>query len=530
MAGKSSDIEREIFDAQIRLLYEHVPIVLTTNVTNAGVIALVLATYMGERRWWFFFGAIAALTAVRAISWRGYLKGWPRPLSSHIWSTLATAGSALSGLIWGVSAGLLPPDDIIEQTFLAFVVGGMCAGGLVSLAYHLPAFVAYVLPATLPLTIRFLLNGGAVYVAMAAMVILFAVALTIAAHNFGRYFVKGVRLQVELRHRGEELTTANERLRAEVSEHRATESQLHQAQKMEAVGQLTGGIAHDFNNLLTVVIGNLELAQRRIAGDARLSAMLQSAQTAAQRGATLTQRLLAFARRQHLEPKAVDVPTVVKEVAKLLQPTIGPAIQLVIEAEANIWPARADPSQLELAILNLALNARDAMPKGGTLRIRSEVCRPDLRGPPELTPGDYVVVSVSDTGSGMDEETLARAFEPFFTTKEVGHGSGLGLSMVQGFAAQSKARQTKARRSSCGCPAQSSRSQCGMPPSPPIASRACPQGSWCAMTKKACGNLSELPYATAVIRSGRLMIRPRRCKFSKSNRSIFSWWITRCQR
>src|SRR5215831_16865717 len=423
MTAKHSDIEDEIFDAQIRLLYEHAPVVLTTNVVNAGVIALVLAMYIGENQWWFFFGVIGALTAVRALLWHGYRSGWPRPPSSQIWATAATASSALSGLIWGISAGLLPPDNIIEQTFLAFVVGGMCAGALVSLAYHLPAFVAYVLPATLPLAIRFLLNGSAIYVAMATMVILFAGALTIAAYNFGRYFAKGVRLQVELIHRSNELVSAHERLRSEVSERRATESRLHQAQRMEAMGQLTGGIAHDFNNLLTIVIGNLELAQRGIAGDTRLSSRLHAAQAAAQRGATLTQRLLAFARRQHLKPKAVDVPTVVNEVAKLLQQTLGPAIQLVIEAEPNLWPARADPSQLELAILNLALNARDAMAEGGTLQIRSEMHRAELGGAPELECGDYVVVSVSDTGSGMDAQTLARAFEPFFTTKEVGRGS-----------------------------------------------------------------------------------------------------------
>ncbi|HKW54601.1 MAG TPA: ATP-binding protein [Stellaceae bacterium] len=437
MTVTRSEIESEIFDAQLHLLYEQVPIVLITNVVNAGLIALVLAAYVGETRWWLFFALIGALTAARVILWRRYRAAAPRAASSRGWARLATAGSALSGLIWGIAAGLFLPDDIVEQTFLAFVIGGMCAGALVSLSYHLPAFIAYVWPATLPLALRFLLDGSAIYVAMAAMVVLFSAALTVAAYNFRRSFVRGVGLQLELRQRSNELIAANERLHSEMAEHRHTEGRLHQAQKMETMGQLTGGIAHDFNNLLTSVIGNLELAQLRVGGDAQLATLLESAQMAAQRGATLTQRLLAFARRQHLEPRPVDVPLVVNGVEKLLQQTIGPAIRLVIEADPRLWPARIDPNQLELAILNLAVNARDAMPEGGTLSIRSEGRRSAPDGLLELAPGDYVVVSVSDTGTGMDAQTLARAFEPFFTTKEVGRGSGLGLPMVQGFAAQS---------------------------------------------------------------------------------------------
>ena len=437
MTRSRSEIEGEVLAAQIGVLYQQVPVVLTVNVVNAGLIALVLAAYAGEAGWWRFFGLVGVLTAARLVVWRRYRAASRRAGASPIWATLATVGSALSGLTWGVGTGLLPADSIVEQTFLAFVVGGMCAGGLVSLSYHLPAFIAYVWPATLPLAARFLLNGEAIDAAMAAMIVLFAAALTVAGYNFNRSFAKGIRLRLELRQRGDELGIANARLASEVSEHRATENRLHQAQKMEAMGQLTGGIAHDFNNLLTAVIGHIELAQGRVGGDARAMALLDGALLAAQRGATLTQRLLAFARRQHLEPRSVDVPLVVKGVEKLLAQTIGPAIRLVIEAEDGLWPARIDPHQLELAVLNLALNGRDAMPEGGTLRIASAGRRAERGGLPELAPGDYVVVSVSDSGTGMDPETLARAFEPFFTTKEVGRGSGLGLPMVQGFAAQS---------------------------------------------------------------------------------------------
>jgi CheY-like chemotaxis protein len=213
---------------------------------------------------------------------------------------------------------------------------------------------------------------------------------------------------------------------------------LHQAQKMEALGQLTGGIAHDFNNLLTAVIGNLELAQKRSGSDPHTAGLLEAALSAAERGATLIKDLLTFARRQPLHPKAVDVSAVVDDAEKILKQTIGPDIRLLISAEPSLRPAWVDPNQLALAILNLALNARDAMPSGGRLQIACENRRAETGNlPSDLATGDYVVVTVSDTGSGMSETTLARVFEPFFTTKEAGRGSGLGLSMVQGFAAQS---------------------------------------------------------------------------------------------
>jgi signal transduction histidine kinase len=234
-----------------------------------------------------------------------------------------------------------------------------------------------------------------------------------------------------------ELGAANLRLQAEIAEREATEVALRQAQKLEAVGQLTGGISHDFNNLLTVVIGNLLLAIERAGDTPAILPLLQSARQAAERGVALIERLLAFARKQRLDPRSVDVNRLIAGIEDLLQRTLGDRVRLVITAEAGLAPARVDANQLELAILNLTINARDAMPDGGNLRICLQNRLANYGRLSDLPLGKYVVVSISDTGTGMDEATLTQAFEPFFTTKEIGSGSGLGLPMVQGFAAQS---------------------------------------------------------------------------------------------
>jgi PAS domain S-box-containing protein len=224
---------------------------------------------------------------------------------------------------------------------------------------------------------------------------------------------------------------------------RRTEEQLRQAQKMEAVGQLTGGIAHDFNNLLTGVIGSLDLMQKRIAqgrlADVERYATL--AATSANRAAALTHRLLAFARRQPLDPKPVNLNQLVLSIEELLRRTIGEAIELKIEAESGAWPSFCDPHQLESALLNLVINSRDAMPNGGMLIIETANCELDnfyAAEQRDVTPGQYVCLSVSDTGVGMSSTIRDRAFEPFFTTKPMGQGTGLGLSMVYGFARQSE--------------------------------------------------------------------------------------------
>jgi signal transduction histidine kinase/ActR/RegA family two-component response regulator len=253
--------------------------------------------------------------------------------------------------------------------------------------------------------------------------------------------VRGRRRQYEARARLEELhqlaTDLEQRVEERTAQHAEAVAQLHEAQKLETIGQLTGGVAHDFNNLLTPITGALDLLQRKYAADdPRSGRLIANALLAADRAKTLVQRLLGFARRQTLETQPVDLGELLTGMRDLIASSIGPTIELNVRPAANLPPALADPNQIELAILNLCVNARDAMPNGGPLTIVVDETAVGPHSQLRLRPGLYVHLSVIDAGCGMDAETLARAVEPFYSTKETGRGTGLGLSMVHGLAAQ----------------------------------------------------------------------------------------------
>jgi signal transduction histidine kinase len=234
-----------------------------------------------------------------------------------------------------------------------------------------------------------------------------------------------------------DLERANSQLREEIAGRERAQAALLQAQKIEALGQLVGGVAHDFNNLLMAVIGNLDLLSKKLGEDARLHRLLDGAMEGARRGATLTQRLLAFARKQELKGQATDVRSLVENMIGLIDRSVGPMVRIELHADDKMPAVDVDPNQLEMALLNLAVNARDAMIMGGVLTIGLSEQIVDDDDQLGIQPGRYVVLSVRDTGEGMDAETLANAVEPFFSTKGVGKGTGLGLSMVFGLAQQS---------------------------------------------------------------------------------------------
>lgn len=270
-------------------------------------------------------------------------------------------------------------------------------------------------------------------------------ALTLAVLVQARGAIQAERARAELRDVNASLEDRVEartgELRQEMARREAAEDQVRQMQKMEAIGQLSGGIAHDFNNMLAIVIGSLDMARRRLAGgeDPRVLRYLDNAAEGARRAAVLTGRLLAFARRQQLSPEPLDPNQLVRGMTELLRRALGERVEIRTTLADDIWPVHADAAELENALLNLAVNARDAMPEGGRLTIETTNLSTSEAeaGPRDLPPGDYVTIRVADTGVGMSPEVMARAFEPFFTTKEVGKGTGLGLSQVYGFVRQS---------------------------------------------------------------------------------------------
>jgi signal transduction histidine kinase len=431
----------EVRAAQVASLYGHVPLAVFVSVLNAVLLAVALVpdAAVPQPPALAWLAAMLAVAALRLGLWLAWRRDPAAFLHASRWAVIGTATSALAGLLWGGGATLLWPASEAAQLFWVFVLGGMCAGAVALHHAHLSTAVAFLLPAGLPVALLYALEGSLRGAIAAAMILVFLAALIAVARHSSAQFRNLTLLKREVERQARDLEAARARLGQEIEDHRATAATLHQAQKMESLGQLTGGIAHDFNNLLMAVLGSLALLRKRLPpDDARAARLLENAVQGADRGAALTQRLLAFSRRQALRPETVALPTLVEGMAQLLQRSIGPAHRLVIDVPATLPPIHVDPGQLELAVLNLVLNARDAMPGGGEITIAGREEGTGL--PTGLKPGAHVVLSVADGGEGMDEATLARATEPFFTTKGIGKGTGLGLSMADGLAAQSGGR------------------------------------------------------------------------------------------
>ena len=447
--------EADIRAERVRAMFQQTPVTMIVTVINASLITAVLVRVEHDGRAYAWLAVVFLLATLRLWLWWAYRGAAPQPGQSRKWGMLGASGALGSGLVWGGGAVLLFPQFETYQLLWAFVIGGMCAGAAAFYSAHLPTALAYILPASLPLAVRFASEATERSLAAAAMIAVFVAALTVTSLRSSRRFGAMLRLQLDLAQRTSQLDAINARLRTEMAEHRATEAALRHAQKMEAIGQLTGGIAHDFNNLLTAVLGSLDLLAKHLPTDDHKAArLLDTALKGAERGSALTKRLLAFGRRQALEPEIVDLRGLIHGMAGLLRSSLGAGVRIETRFPLVLSPAHVDANQLELALLNLAINGRDAMPGGGDLTIaaREELVEPgDAAG---LPMGAYVVLSLTDTGEGMDEATLTRAMEPFFTTKNVGKGTGLGLSMVHGLAAQSGGRLVLQSRRGTGTTAE----------------------------------------------------------------------------
>ena len=414
---------------------------------TATIVAVVLWPTADRRLLIAWVTTMTVVVMVRAAVRYRYLRAQPFADETSTWARRLVWGALVTGLLWGLGGALFyDPGAFVPQLLLAFAIGGMVAGASGTFALHLAAFLAFAASAILPVAARMLAEGDVPHIAMGGLAIIYGMAMWLITAHSNRALVESFHLRFENHELLTRLSAAqislaetNQTLEQRVAERGAAlerqSEALRDAQRMESVGLLAGGVAHDFNNLLTVVLGGVELllADTRNPHD---RARLVEIKSAANRGATLVSQLLAFSRRQVMVRHVLDFNTIVNEVRPLLAHLIGEHIHLVVSLARTALHVEADPTQLQQTIINLATNARDAMPDGGTLTITTEL----VDGVPDGTtfPADrYVTLSVRDTGIGMDEATKRLAFDPFFTTKDLGKGTGLGLASVYGSVEQS---------------------------------------------------------------------------------------------
>jgi signal transduction histidine kinase/CheY-like chemotaxis protein len=424
-----------VYAEQVRSSFGHLPLPLSVSVLNSALLGFVLASDVAATRILVWVGLVAALSMLRLGLWYAHGRLDVGPRHDGRWTFLATAGAFASGILWGSGAFVFAPLGEAHLLFLALVIGGMCAGAATVHAAHFPSVMAFIVPAILPLTSSLLMAPDRLHVVAGVMIAVFGVSLCIASPKFQRWFRDTTAARLALAEQTHETDVANDRFRNEIERHRSTEMKLQQALKMEAVGRLTAGIAHDFNNILMAIGGSAEALRRQLLAHPAERRLVETILRSVERGTGLTRQLLVFGRREPLLPRYVDINAMLLGMEELLVSTLGGYAKLELCLEQGSPPAAViDANQLESAILNLVINAGDAMPDGGSVTIKT--ANAALHGTEGLA-GEYVVISVADTGIGMTDEVRLRAFDPFFTTKEPGKGSGLGLSQVYGLIEQS---------------------------------------------------------------------------------------------
>ena len=423
---------------EARSSYAQLPLTLSVSVLNSVLLGFVLAPVASESKILIWISLVVVLSAIRTALWyaQSHLEvvAWDSPW----WTRLGVSGVLASGILWGSVTFIFSPLDESHLLFVALVVSGMCAGAATVHAAYFPSVVAFILPAIAPLVANFFIQGNRLHIVAGFMSCIFGISLCIASLKFRRWFRDTTSARLDLALQATETKDANTRLAAEIASHHSTAAKLQHVQKMEAIGRLSAGISHNFNNLLTAISGSAELIWTHSGSEVTRLSPITTIMQSVELGATLTRQLLGFGRKQTLMPQVVDVRDVVLSMKDLLVTTLGGYGRLEFQLDPAPTPAFVDTAELEYAIINLVMNAREALPDGGLITITTATVDPSAvdiatDGPVE----SLVMISVSDTGTGMSDSDRLRAFDPFFTTKEFGKGSGLGLSQVYGFAKQS---------------------------------------------------------------------------------------------
>lgn len=431
---------QRLMAARIAAVLDLMLFVVLANIITAGLLALVVRQSANTLVHDLWFGTIVLLSLFRLLLYWHYRRDADRAHHNHRWRAVTVGGSLLSGIIWGAGALWLLPDATASQWTWSLAVAGMCAGAVALHSAHLPTALCFTLPASLPLLGRVTLGADRVALLTSTLIVTFVVFTTLIAVKLSRDFGRTFFLKLAMEDQAEALNRVNRQLTSEVADHQKTNEILGQARKMEAIGRLTSGVAHDFNNLLSVILTNLELARTRT-DDGDVRRHLDNALDAVHSGADLTASLIAFARKQSLRPVAADLNSLIERAMPLLVQAAGSGVTISFAPLERQLRVRVDATQLQVALLNLVINARDAMGGQGHVVLSTHPRRFDRatrkRTGTQLPQGDYVLLEVRDDGPGIGENIVDKVFEPFFTTKGVGHGSGLGLSQVFGFVTQS---------------------------------------------------------------------------------------------